>query len=151
MALIKTNRYVPKKKDMRKDLFESLFDDLYSDWDMPANAQMRADFSPSMNIKEENNHYMIEAELPGMKKEDINIDFKDKYLILSGEKKSFDEDKRDNYHHVERRYGSFYRTVRMPDDVDKEKISAEYKNGVLHVDLAKCEKKSMEHKKIEIK
>jgi HSP20 family protein len=103
-----------------------------------------------VNIEETEDAYHLEAELPGVKKEDVEVNVKDDYLVIKGEKKSFNEEKKDQYHRVERSHGSFYRTIALPGDIDKENIHAELKDGVLVVDIKKAENTSANERKITI-
>lgn len=93
---------------------------------------------PRMNIQELENSYHVEAELPGVKKEEIQIKLKDNYLIISGEKKIVSEENKKTYRRIERASGSFYRAISIPQDVDKDKITAELSDGILKIDLAKA-------------
>ena len=102
---------------------------------------------PSLDVSETKNDIVVKAELPGMDPKDIDISLSDGSLVLKGEKKHEKEEKEENYHFVERSYGSFVRSVHLPAEVKHDKISASYKNGVLKVVLPKSE----ESKKKEIK
>lgn len=93
--------------------------------------------SPRMNIQENADSYHIEAELPGVKKEDVEITLKDDNLIIHGEKKSFNEEIKNQYRRIERTNGTFYRSVALPRDFDKDKITSELKDGILKVDIMK--------------
>lgn len=107
-------------------------------------------FSPMVNIDETKEAYHVEAELPGVKKEDVDVSMKDDYLVIKGEKNSFNEDKKDQYHRVERSHGSFYRTIALPKDIDKEHISAELKDGLLSIEIKKALNAQKNEKKISI-
>ena len=82
---------------------------------------------------------MIKAELPGVDKKDITIDLKDRRLTLSGERNYDNEVKEENYYRRERSYGKFQRSFSLPADVDSDRITAEFKNGVLRVEVPKPE------------
>jgi HSP20 family protein len=91
---------------------------------------------PPVDIYQNGDHELVlKAELPDMTREDINITVENGTLTLSGEKKLSNEVKEEQFHHVERRYGSFSRAFSLPQTVDPGKVSAEYKNGVLTVRL----------------
>ncbi len=107
-------------------------------------------FLPLVNIEETADAYNVEAEIPGVKKEDIDVSVKDDYLVLKGEKKGFNEEKKDKYHRVERSFGSFYRTIALPSDIDKEKVNAVLKDGILHVQIKKSQNIDVSAKKITI-
>ena len=103
-----------------------------------------------MDVRETEKNYHIHAELPGVKKEDVKLDFKDGLLTLSGEKKHEKEEKEENYWRTERSYGSFSRTFRLPEDVKPEDIKAKFDNGVLALDIPKEEKKEEKAHRINI-
>ena len=94
------------------------------------------------NFHEDGNNYVIDAEMPGMKKGDIKVTLKDNILTLSGEKKEENEKKDKHMHVKERLYGSFSRSFVLPDGVKEGKIDASYKDGILKVVLPKSEKKN---------
>ena len=102
---------------------------------------------PSIDVSETKSDLVIKAELPGMDPKDIDISMNNGFLTIKGEKKHEREEKDENYHLVERSYGSFTRSVRLPREVQSDKITASFKNGVLRVTLPKSE----EAKKKEIK
>ena len=95
---------------------------------------------PTVDVVESEKNYEIIAEVPGLKKDEIHIAVEDGYLTLSGEKKQENESKDKNYHRVERSYGKFERSFRLPKEVDAEAIKANYKNGILKVEIPKTEK-----------
>lgn len=84
---------------------------------------------------------MIKAELPGVDKNDIKIDLKDRLLTLSGERTYDNEVKEENYYRRERSYGKFQRAFTLPTDVDSDKIKADFKDGVLEIEVPKPEEK----------
>lgn len=94
---------------------------------------------PSVDVKESDNAIEITAELPGIKEDDIELTLRDGILTLRGEKRVEREDKADNYHMTERRFGSFQRSFRLPEQVNHEACEANYENGVLHIVLPKRE------------
>lgn len=104
---------------------------------------------PALDIKENDKSVSVEAELPGMDAKDVEIYMQDNSLVIKGEKKRKSEEKGENYHRVERSYGSFYRVVPMPCPVDKEGIKAKCKDGLLTVTLPKSKKEQAERIKIE--
>ncbi|MCD6352851.1 MAG: Hsp20/alpha crystallin family protein [Proteobacteria bacterium] len=95
---------------------------------------------PSVDIHEDKNNLIIKAELPGIKKEDVSIEIKDNVLTIKGERKRDEEIKRENYHRIERVYGSFSRSFTLPDAVKEDKVKAGYKDGILEITLPKAEK-----------
>ncbi len=109
------------------------------------------DFVPRVNTREGDDAYYIEVDLPGVKKDDININVDDNTLTISGERKIKEEHKEDNFYKVESVYGKFERSFSLPEDVDTDKIEAEHKNGVLEIKIPKVAKVEKTPKKIEIK
>jgi HSP20 family protein len=99
-----------------------------------------AEWSPLVDIAEDDKEYLIKAELPEVKKEDVKLNIHDNVLSISGERKYEKEEKGKKYHRVERAYGSFIRSFSLPDDADASKVAAEYKDGMLKVHLPKSEK-----------
>lgn len=139
----------------QKDAFGSLIDHFFDGWDLsPAFFGKQNDISeklvPMMNISERESAYEVEMELPGVKKEDIKLDINDNILTIKGEKKGFSEEKKDEYHRIERTHGSFQRSVRLPADIDMENVSAKIDHGVLHIEVAKCQKEKETKRSIAI-
>ena len=108
-----------------------------------------AEWAPLVDITEDEKEYLIKAELPEVKKEDVKLTVHDDVLSISGERKYEKEEKGKKYHRVERSYGSFTRSFTLPEDADAGKVSADYKEGVLKVHLPKSEK--AKPKSIEVK
>lgn len=108
-----------------------------------------AQWSPLVDITENEKEYLIKAELPEMKKEDVRLTVENDVLAISGERKFEKEEKGNKYHRIERAYGSFVRSFSLPEDADGSKVSADYKDGLLQVHLPKSVKSKP--KAIEIK
>jgi HSP20 family protein len=108
-----------------------------------------AQWSPLVDITEDEKEYLIKAELPEMKKEDVRLTVENDVLAISGERKFEKEEKGRKYHRVERAYGSFVRSFSLPEDADGSKVTADFKDGMLQVHLPKSEK--AKPKAIEIK
>jgi HSP20 family protein len=106
-------------------------------------------FTPAFDVSETEKELIIKAEVPGIDKKDININLSDGLLTIKGEKKHEKEEESENYHRVERRYGTFSRTVRLPFEVEVDKVDATYKDGVLKITVPKSE--AAKPRKIEIK
>jgi HSP20 family protein len=104
--------------------------------------------SPSVDIFEEGNDVVVKAELPGMKKENLAVNFADGDLIISGEKKQEEKIEKKNYYRMERSYGSFTRSFRLPSDVQGDKAKATFKDGVLEIRVPKTEETRKKEKKI---
>ena len=94
---------------------------------------------PHVDLSESEDLYEVEAELPGMKKEDIKIEIHDNVLTLTGEKKQEEKSDKKSYHRIESSYGKFERSFRLPKEVKAEDIKAKYKNGILTIDIPKVE------------
>jgi HSP20 family protein len=106
-------------------------------------------WAPRVDIVEQDGGYELVADLPGLKKEDIKIEIEDNMLTLKGEKKIEEEKKDKNYRLSERYYGEFVRTFALPENVDRDGIVAEFKDGVLKLEIPKTEK--AKPKQIEVK
>ena len=94
---------------------------------------------PAMDLVENDDHYVLRADLPGMRQEDVSIEFEDNVLSISGERKAEHEDRKEGFYRVERAFGSFSRTLTLPKGIDPEAISAGFDNGVLEVRIPKPE------------
>ena len=108
-----------------------------------------AEWAPVVDIVEDENEYLIKAELPEVKKEEVKVTVQDDVLTISGERMFEKEEKGRKYHRMERAYGSFARSFTLPEDADGEKVAAEFKDGVLKVHLPKSEQ--AKPKSIEVK
>ena len=110
---------------------------------VPASAAQQREGSPAwvprVDISETEDEIIVRADIPGMKKEDIKVTLADNVLTISGEKKIERDEKKENYHRVERVFGTFSRSFYIPTNVDASKITAKYNNGVLEVRLPKKE------------
>lgn len=108
-----------------------------------------ADWAPAVDISEDDKEFLIKAELPGLKREEVKVTVEDGVLSISGERKTEQEEKNKKFHRVERSYGSFLRSFSLPDGADATRVNAEFGNGVLNVHLAKTPK--AQPKTIEVK
>ena len=93
--------------------------------------------APAIDVSEDESRLTVTAELPGLEKKDIELTVKDGLLMLRGEKRMEEEKKDAKFHRIERRYGSFYRALALPDSVDADSVDARFQNGVLVVTLPK--------------
>ncbi len=127
-----------------------MFDRFYShdSWDDQEELS-RSTWHPAMDISENKDEFVISAELPGLVKKDIQITFTNGTLKIEGERKKDTEEKDVNYHRVERTYGKFCRTFQLPTIVQQDKISADFKEGILNIRLPKAEE--VKPKEIEVK
>ncbi len=106
-------------------------------------------FTPAVNEKVDDKGYYLEIDLPGVKKEDIDISVNDGVLVISGERKLEKKEEKENYTRIESFFGRFERAFKLPADADLDNIEAKYENGVLKIFIPKKQKES--GKKIEIK
>jgi HSP20 family protein len=121
--------------------FDRLFEDFDRGWGLtPGRAE--TGWAPAVDIYEDEKSIVLSADLPEMNEKDIELKVEDNHLTIKGERKFENEEKRENYHRVEKRYGSFQRTFALPETVDADGIKAKYDKGVLKVTLPKVEKPS---------
>ncbi|NWG02451.1 MAG: Hsp20/alpha crystallin family protein [Syntrophaceae bacterium] len=137
---------VPFDFDQMKREMDRLWDSFF-ERGMRRRTEEAGEWYPSLDVAETKNDIVIKAEVPGMEPKDIDISLSDGILTVKGEKKREREEKEEDYHLIERSYGSFARSVQLPKGIQSDKINASYKNGVLKVVLPKSE----EAKKKEIK
>jgi HSP20 family protein len=95
------------------------------------------DWAPAIDVQETDKEYLLKADLPEVRKEDVKVDVKDGVLTVEGERKQEKEEKGRKFHRIERSYGKFVRRLGLPTDVDDQKIVAEFKDGVLNVHIPK--------------
>ncbi len=98
---------------------------------------MEAQWTPSMDIVEKEHEIVVRLDTPGMERKDLKVEINDNMLAISGERKYEHKDEKDNYHRLERGYGSFVRSFHLPDYIDQGHVRAEYKDGLLQIHLAK--------------
>jgi HSP20 family protein len=118
-----------------QDRFNSLFENFAEASGKEQLAQ--GTFIPPVDIYEDEHNLVLKLEVPGMNEEDLNVSLENNTLAVSGERKFEKEEKEENFHRIERRYGSFSRTFRLPNTVDPEKVEAAYDKGILKITLAK--------------
>ncbi|MCS7203374.1 MAG: Hsp20/alpha crystallin family protein [Thermodesulfovibrio sp.] len=106
--------------------------------------------SPAVDIYEEGDDLVVKAELPGLKKEDIEVKLTDDYITISGEKKKEEKVEEKNYFRYERSYGSFSRTFRLPLEVQTDKAKAKFENGILEIRIPKTEQAKAKERKLQI-
>ncbi|WP_456430715.1 Hsp20/alpha crystallin family protein [Thermosulfuriphilus sp.] len=121
-------------RELRREI-DRLFEDFFGERALAT----ETDWIPSVDISETKDAVIIKAELPGLDPEDIDISLRGDILTIKGEKKQEVEEKDENFHRIERRYGFFSRSIRIPAEVDPERIEASYRRGVLKVVLPKKE------------
>lgn len=126
-----------------------IFDRFFNDLELPDVFGEERVLVPAFDISETEKEYVITGEIPGVYPKDLDLTLTDGCLTIKGEKKQEDEEKNENYHRVERHYGSFQRSFRIPDKVKTDELDATYKDGILKITLPKAE--TREVKKIEVK
>ena len=94
-----------------------------------------ADWSPEVDISEDDHGYLLKADLPEMKKDDVRVTVEDGILSVSGERRCQKEDQKKKFHRIERSFGTFRRSFTLPEDADSTKVTAEFRDGVLKVHL----------------
>ncbi len=109
-----------------------------------------SEWLPSLDVAETKNELVVKAEVPGMDPKDIDISLSDGVLTIKGEKRQEKEEKEADYHVIERSYGSFLRSVQLPKEVQSDKISASYRNGILRITLPKSEEAKKKEVKIKV-
>ena len=114
--------------------FGRFFDDMLSTWP-PATRTLR----PAMDIVEDEDKLTVKTELPGISKDDVHIMIEDGVLAITGEKKSDREEKDKNFHLVERTFGSFHRSIKLPTNAEADKVNASFVDGVLVIEIPKAE------------
>jgi len=135
---------------LRREM-ESIFDSFHREFQINTFFD-REDhlFTPRIDVKENDKEIKVSAELPGMDEKDVEVLLERDSLTIKGEKKDEKEDRGDDYHRLERSYGTFSRTLHLPEEVEPEKITADFKKGVLTVHIPKTDKSKTESKKINV-
>ena len=111
-----------------------LFDEFFNDFPFPRwNGSQRENWMPSVDVLEKDGNLIVRAEVPGMSQKDIDLTLEGNVLTMKGEKKFSEEEKSGNYRRVESSYGSFSRSFTLPETVDRDKIQADYKDGILTI------------------
>ncbi|MBU1086803.1 MAG: Hsp20/alpha crystallin family protein [Candidatus Omnitrophica bacterium] len=128
-----------------------LFDFSFANNPFGETTLLGSQWSPTIDIHESKDSFLVKADLPGLAKDEIEISVQDNNLIIKGEKKKEHEVKEENYYKTERFYGSFYRTIQLPALVDDAKVEAQYKDGVLSLTLPKREDAKPKQIKVQIK
>jgi HSP20 family protein len=129
-----------KELEEISDRFNRLFGRLPARHESGREAMTVADWAPTVDITEDDNEYLIKAEIPEVDKKDVKVTVQEGVLTLQGERKQEKEEKGKKFHRIERSYGSFVRSFVLPDDVSEDKLKAEFKDGMLLVHLPKAEK-----------
>jgi len=145
MALIRLDPFkdLITMREIMNSLFEEAFTSRGEEKDLNAGT-----WTPSVDIYETENDIVLTSEVPGIDEKDIEIKIENNTLTLKGERKFEKEAKEENYHRIERSYGSFYRSFTLPNYINQDKINAEYENGALKITMPK--KTELKPKKVKI-
>lgn len=144
MVPFKRNNGLRKRGD---DFFNNFFGNFFDDDFLMPSTFMGNSFR--VDLKETEDSYLIEADLPGIQKDAVNIEYENNYLVISAKREDNIEDKNDNYVRRERHYGEFRRAFYV-DNIDESQIKASFKDGVLKIDLPKLNKEIQRKKRIDI-
>jgi HSP20 family protein len=107
----------------------------------PANGDIARRWIPAMDLIEDGNQYVLRADLPGVREDDVKIELDDNVLTIAGQRRSEHEERREGFHRIERSSGSFSRSLTLPEGIDPEQIEARFENGVLEVRVPKPEER----------
>ena len=124
---------------MKPEPFSTEFDRLFNTLFDRAEAQQR--WVPAMDLVEADDHFLLRADLPGLKEEDVNIEVRDNALTVSGERKAEHEQREKGWYRLERQFGQFSRSISLPEGVDPDGIEAAFTHGVLEVKIPKPEQR----------
>lgn len=132
---------------------ENIFEEFFNDFNRPTSSLLsetvRASLLPKLNISETDNKYFIEAELPGVKQSDLELKLDNNILVIKGKTEESKESKERNYFMRERYYGSFQRSLTLPNNINENDITANFKDGILNIEITK--KLENSNKNIEVK
>lgn len=147
-------RELALRPETSPDSFSREIDDLFNDffrgqWWLERSWARR--FAPAFDISETENEFLVNAELPGVDPKDVEVNLMGTVLTIKGEKREEKEEKGESMHTVERSFGSFARSFRLPADVVEDKVEAVYKDGVLSMKLPKAESARKKNIKIDVK
>lgn len=140
MSLIKYNSAL---NDFVPTSFSNIIDRFFADSVARSGGSSGYSFVPRVDVVEDEKAYEIHVAVPGMNKEEFKIDLNDNFLTVSGERKFSKEKNEKNFYSLETQYGSFSRSFTLPENVDAQKISARYNNGILEITVPKDEKKTL--------
>lgn len=144
MTLVKHNRRNWNDNFFMPGLFGQMWDEMLSDSRLSTNS-----FNPRTDINEDESGFSIEVTLPGMKRDEVKIELNKDLLTIEGERKIEKEENKKTWHRVESSYGSFKRSFRLPDNINRDQVEAKFEDGILRIFLPKSEK--LVPKSIEIK
>ncbi len=152
LARIDRPRFISPFKEMERlfeDAWERPFSLMRTVWPELEKREYES-MLPLLDVYEEGHELVVKADLPGLKKEEIDINLTDNVLTISGERKVEEKVEKEKYHRYERRYGSFFREIDLPYEIDTEKVNAHFENGVLEIRLMKSHEAESKTRKIQI-
>ncbi len=144
--LMKRNNNKEYGLDSFRRNVDKVFDDFFF---LTPTSLFKNDWEPTIDVEEDDKSIHVKAEIPGIEEKDLDVKIEDNILTLSGEKKEERKEEKKNYIFSERKFGSFSRSISLPEGIKTDKINATFKKGILNIDIPKDETK--EAKKIEIK
>jgi len=146
--LIKRNN---NKNELSIDSFRKNMDKLFDDFFFYSPTSLfKNEWEPRIDVEEDNKSIHVKAEIPGIEEKDLDVKVEDNILTISGEKKEEKKDETKNYIYSERKFGSFYRSISLPEGVKADNIKAAFNKGVLTIDIPKDEAKEPKKIKIEV-
>lgn len=129
-------RWDPMQESLSlREAMSQLFEESF----VPSSGRGGAGFAPAMDVSETEDGYVIEAALPGVKPEDVDVTLENNVLTITGEMRQESSDKKQHFHRVERRFGAFQRTIGLPTSVKGDAINAALTNGVLRLEIPKAD------------
>jgi HSP20 family protein len=149
-------RFVPFRTPLEgvavlQNRLNSIFNDFAnSNGELQNESLSAGNFIPPVDIYEDANHLVLKLEVPGILQEDLQINLENQTLTVKGERKFVSDEKQENFHRIERRYGTFARSFTLPATIETESVQANYENGVLSITLSKKEAAKPKQVKIEI-
>jgi len=147
-------RFVPFRSPLADvAVLQNRLNSIFSDFARPDDTQeslSAGNFVPAVDVYEDEHKLVLKLEVPGIKQEDLDVRLENQTLTVKGQRKFESEEKEENFHRIERRFGSFSRSFTLPVSIDTASIAAKYENGVLAIQLAKKEAAKPKQVKIEI-
>ena len=146
-------RFVPFRALNDMTVLQNRLNSIFNDFAQPAATQeslAMGNFVPAADIYEDEHKLVLKLEVPGVKQNDLDVRVENQTLTIKGERKFENEEKEENFHRIERRFGSFTRSFALPVTIDTASVSAKYENGVLAIELARKEAAKPKQVKIEI-
>ena len=151
MALIPWRRRTGTELVSLQERINRMFEDFFRGFPMAPWREEQLEWAPALDVGETDEAIQVTAELPGVDPKEVDISLTDDVLTIHGEKKAEKEESKRDYHRIERSYGSFTRTVKLPASVDAEKVEATFKDGVLTIVLPKREEAKTRKVKVDVK